>query len=415
MTLILRKKRIVLILTTLTLFVSLFPNISIFGFSSIGSQPNDLILGLLLLPFISMKVLPKNLFVLLITSFFSLFFYILQIGDLNALKSCANYISLWVGSLIFFSIFSHMKIERVIKIIKTAIWVWFIVAALQYFISPTFLSFLLPHQSGSLASGRGVTSLATEPTYYGYTLLLLICIVLLLFKEEERKKYIILLIFQLFIFSISSTAIATFIISLLVYAILKLRFKALLITIFALVTISFILYILLFSENAVFSTSVQNIRLLRLISSILDNPAAFMVIDASGNRRFLAIFFSFIGSINSFLVPHGFGNFDSYIYSSGLLDRYSDLIFFLEPYPRIQSSIGAALFELGIIGLVLILAILKPFTEITKSKITLSMVLFIFLMINPIPFTNSLVHICVGLVSFLAYNNSSIKTYVQTV
>lgn len=385
------------------LFIFLFPNLSILGLDNIGSQPNSIILAVLALPFLNIKRLPLNLTVLLIIAIPAILLIVYSPLNMTTFRSLTNYCSLAFVPLAVYKLLHFLTVEQFKKLLKVGIWIWCFVAIIQLFFNPNFLSFLLPHQSGSLVAGRGVTSLATEPTYYGYYICLFISLVLVFFKRKEKIIYITLLLIQLLFFSISTTAIITIIVSIFLYAFIASNKARMFILGSGVITL-FLFYYIFYIDTSLLNSSLKNIRLVGFIQSVLENPTNVLILDGSGNRRFLGIFLSFRGAMDSFFIPNGYDNFNAYVFSNGVKMRYGYLMSFLKAYPRILSSVGGILFELGLFGIISLIAILSPFLKLKSPHSKLSMIIFFMILLNPVPFTNSIVHLIIGATSCLAFN-----------
>ena len=400
-------------LAMLLVFICMFPNLSLLGLHQIGSQPNDIILCVFLFPFIKWKKAPTNILLLVLVSMFAIGVVLISPKDFNTFRSVVNYFAVFFVPLLVYQMLSHLTFEQFKNVLKLGLLIWFFVGTVQFVYDPNFLSFLLPHQSGSFAGGRGITSMATEPTYYAYALCLILCITLLIFKGKERVKWTALILLQVILYSLSTTAIAGLFLVTGIYFIFssaKVRNTLFL----AMIPIGLILYYFLFINTSFLEAQKENTRILNIVYLAIQNPEAILILDGSGNRRFLAIFLSIYGSFESFFIPHGYGHFNDYIMSPTIRQKFSSVISWLNEYGRIQSSIGAILFELGFMGLVAIYAIVKPFRRIGTEVSKFSMIFFIFLLLNPVPFTNSIVHLVIGVVSFLAFSPGFKKGVLTT-
>ena len=88
---------------------------------------------------------------------------------------------------------------------------WLLVGSVQLLIDASFLQFILYREqsiSDLIESGRGVTSLAPEPTFYGIICVFLAIINQLCFRNEKYYKWILLAcLFQIFVINTQEESI----------------------------------------------------------------------------------------------------------------------------------------------------------------------------------------------------------------
>ena len=286
----------------LLLFFIFFPYLTLVD-TPWSLQPNALFLSILLLMSVKHKKINLNILFLLIVGFISIFISILTFSNIiNSIRSIANYISL---PIIIWAIYIINPSDDKIKIIvKFSAIIYILVAIIQLFVSPGFLSFLVPHQGEAeelLLSGRGVASLTPEPSYFGFIMLLYFFLGFLF-----RDTLLIILMFKnktLFLITIS---------------------------------LIFILIIILFSFLNSSNLDTRSITLMQNIitdgfSSTIDN-------DASATGRLYHITYPITSSFSNFLIPFGY---------NGLPNGDT----------RILSGIAGAIYELGFISFLMLYVI----------------------------------------------------------
>ena len=133
---------------------------------------------------------------------------------------------------------------------------------------------------------------------------------------------------------------------------------------------------------------------------ILENPSNFYLIDASGNDRVAHIFFSLKGALDNFLLPNGFNNWTQYVNSESARNQ----TFFYVSSGRIMSTYGAALYELGVFGLILPVSInIILFRLDIRSRfaiiITINLLLF-----TAIPLAFPILSIFLGYIYYMIKN-----------
>jgi hypothetical protein len=374
-------------------FLAMFPNIVIFGFYSLGIQPNLLIASAVLFPLFFNKSFSIELWIALFVFFFSLVVLFFSSIDFNSFRSIGNYLSIFIIPFVLQKLLFYIDTETFKKIIKVGIWIWLTVGLIQLFIDPVFLGFLLPHISGSLSDGRGVCSLATEPTNYGYNLCFFLIIVIGFFSKKEKYAYVVLILFQLLFLSRSSTSLASLLISFGVLIFFS-SIKNIIIISFSVFIIGFLglSYI-----DTLAPTALEDSRVLSLTAAAVKNPQDILILDGSGNRRFIAIFFSIKGCFDNYGYPRGYNQFDAYMDNEGGNSKFSDLISYLVSYDaRIQSSIGGILFELGFLGGLIILSYYYTYMSSLSMYPKYGLILTIILLLNPVPFSHSLLALTIA-------------------
>ena len=320
--------------------------------------------------------------------------------DFGSILSFSNYVSVLVVPLaVFFTLkfFGGLSYD----FFKRVIYCWGFVGLVQKFIYGNFLSFLLSRSSAvAEANGRGVVSLAPEPTYYGSVILLFLIVYFLNFANRKDYRLLIILIIQLLALSISSTSMLVLLVATGLYFVVvfvNLPVKKILFIVSASVLFTLLIALIapLFSESRVY----------KLVSIFLSKPE-LILLDQSVSERFNAIYFS-IGSLSdNYGIPHGYNAYKDYILKQSQ-DPNNSIFFFnfnKEHYGRILSGFGMGIFELGIFGLLIPLLI---FLSIWKCLSSYS-VLFAYVLFNLILFTamslnNSLILFIIGNMMYISY------------
>jgi hypothetical protein len=316
-------------------------------------QPYALFISIILLLSMKHSKINLNILYLLIVASISLFIAILTYSDvINSIRSIANYISLpiiiWALNII------KPSSDKIKIFVKISAITYTLVGIIQLFILPGFLSFLVPHQGGAeelLLSGRGVSSLTPEPSYFGFIMLLYFFLGLL-FKD---KFLIILSFISIFILAQSITVISCLVFSTTIILMFKNKFNFIF-TIF-LITV---LIITLFSFLNNSSLDTRSITLMQNIitdgfSSTIDN-------DASATGRMFHITYPIISSFSNFLIPFGY---------NGLPNGDT----------RILSGIAGAIYELGFISFIMLYVIYNIVFNNSQLKFNLRLGLGIGLII----------------------------------
>lgn len=292
-------------------------------------QPYALFFSFLFLVTIKHEKIHLNIFYLLIVALSSILIAVIKLSDLiNSLRSVANYISM---PLIIWALYKLNPSSRhVIKFVKLTAIMYFVIGILQLSVLPGFLSFLVPHQAGAefvSSSGRGVSSLTPEPSYFGFIMLLYFFIGII----TKEKLLIIISLFSIVFLSQSFSVISVLVFTLFLFFSLK-SFKTFFISIF----LSLLLISILVSVLNNFSTETRSLLLLSNIFT--DGFSNTIENDASATGRLYHISYPIISSFTSFFVPFGY---------NGLPNGDT----------RILSGIAGAIYELGFFSFILLYVI----------------------------------------------------------
>lgn len=397
----------VILIYTLIIF-SMFPYIEILPLGT-DSQPNALLMALILFPFCCKWKMNRDLVWLFLLMTIGLLVILISPGNFNSIRSFMNYFTLFfVAYVTFFALQRMGGIPY--KLFKGIIYMWFIVGTIQLLIYPDFMSFLTPRGDSELTmkSGRGIVCLAPEPTFYGLTCLIFGIIAYLNFRKmPDIKKIYAIIAIQLFIYSRSSLVIfllmATggFYLILVIFSKKKYLLRVLVgCMIVGMIGIGLINH---YSEN------ISSNRFGMLLLILLENPENFLILDASVNERFIHVFFPLYGFVEHLGLPHGYGMFPDFMERCMNAESFqhliSDYVQNREAPTRIMSGLGSLFYELGFFGFLLIAVLVDSVIQAvdgTKQRIILVFVLLAILL-NAIPFSNPLIPFLIGNLIYLGY------------
>jgi len=389
----------------LLLIFCFFPFLNIFRLPT-DSQPNALFLSIIII-LLNYRQIKEKFPVKLVLFIFIAFlaFILLLFSELNidSIFSFTSYVSLLLIPLaVYISLRKIGGIPK--KIFFYAVLIWGFVAIIQRFVYVDFLSFLLYRNSGAGLMGRGVNSLAPEPTYYGSILALFLIIYFINFSPMKNKYILYIIILQLILLSLSTTIIAIIFATLLIYIlvqILYLRFNKtvifILLSIFSFISVS--LYF--------FNESILETRIYKIAQIFINNPD-IILLDESINERVNHAFFPLISIYDHYGLPNGFNKFQDYIIFK-MKNKSFNVFFYnidLDHYKKIMSAYGAVFFELGILGLAIPFYLYSIFRIVLKSKVFLfSFILLNLLLFTSISLNNSLILFVFGNVLYLKNND----------
>lgn len=350
----------------------------------IDSQPNALIVATIILiinPRFVLYRIPLNLTLLFLIFVIATILLFSSEFTFESFTSYTSYISLIIVPLsVYIALVKQNGLSY--KLFYRVVLIWSFVAFIQKFFLPEFLSFLQFRSSGSGLTGRGVTSLAPEPTYFGTVITLFIIIYFLNSFNKKSKLLLWVLIIDLIFFSISSTIIAVILFSTFIYYFVDfLRFRFTTTRIIILSSVLVIIFILVFLLESI----EPDIRLFKILSIVFSTPE-LILLDESINERLNHALFPVISLYDNYLLPGGYNNFNKYIILKSHQESY--YIFFenlnIDHYKKIMSGFGASIFELGIFGLLIPLFIYSLLSKYLKSD----KVRYLYILLNVLLFTS---------------------------
>lgn len=113
---------------------------------------------------------------------------ILTSPNINGIRILSNYFSLFIISFATYLVLTDLR-RIPYNLFVYIVYIWGIVGLIQLFY-PTFLSFLtLRGAYGGPTYGRGVSSLAVEPTFYGMICVFLMMINYINFRNMPKYKF----------------------------------------------------------------------------------------------------------------------------------------------------------------------------------------------------------------------------------
>lgn len=229
--------------------------------------------------------------------------------------------------------------------IKAFVLLWFVVGAVQILFDREFLSFLVSNYRTNKT--RGVGGLASEPSFYGYVMVFFI----VLSNEFKRGKWLfqIICVLQIVAFAQSAVSFVYLVVFALMFVISEIihfgqrnkreKLKRLLIAVASVVVLTVTVLIVIKTMSHTRFVAVWT-NLFSRLDQIRSLKGLFAV-DGSVALRVEAIIIAFQGFAQMWGFPNGFGR----IQINGI------------EYERIMSGYGAVIYELGILGIILILVI----------------------------------------------------------
>lgn len=316
-----------------------FPYIQILPIGS-DTQPNALLVGLLTIALASRNLrLPVEIWTLGLFALMAAAVYLLDYNSFAAVRSLFGYISLFVISTAAF-VCKRYGFPLRARHLALFVFAWLILGLAQAFIDPDIGTAFLA--DARTTKGRGVVSFAVEPGFYGAMMFF----VLLVLMAEKREVSTVgfLCVLQIVFLAQSSVTLVALLIPAAIYLLLKMN---------VLVKSPYFWggpFVLLILSPSIFQY-FEGSRIGALVSILAEDPELLIIADESGNQRAASIYISISGALDNYLVPQGF---DAYLkYAQSVAWEFRSIFFSISESDRIMSGYGAALFELGIFGLIL--------------------------------------------------------------
>lgn len=352
----------------LFIFFALLPYVN-FGLNGRDSQPwAFLFSGLFLLINFSNKlpVLVYSYLLIPIISVYVWFFYSDLVLDFIVVRAIINYLTFTfclIGFLYFLKEYGFpWKFFIFINLL------YIVIAIIQLYI-PDIVSSIVS-QRGTRESGRGVQSLASEPTSFGLVLFFFsfIYIAAANFKINNGLSYLLAANFFTIIFLAGSSMVIIYMLLALVFIFAFINLKMKILTIFLLYFISFL--VLEYLEGS---------RILFIVNNFADRGLIqYIVFDESINDRLAHVIFSIHGSFLNNLLPGGFNSFPKM--QQELMLVYEGFFYYPNYTASILSFFGAFVYELGIFGYFIMLFIFIHCQN--GSLIRLAAVIYLFIVLN---------------------------------
>ena len=297
------------------------------------TQPWALMMAIIIVTYywLVKRVWYRNVYtnVLLLFLLYCMIIGLLSIPNMTSISSLirsgANYATVFFVTL---ATYYMMKSQGGLKEnwIKIITWIWFLVGFVQKYIYSEFGYMLLTHTR--TRENRGVIALASEPSFYGYMCIFLA--VLALEFNRNRALYLILNLVQIVVFAGSAVSAVYLIIFAITYILTSVA-NGERRGYFAFVSLTAI-GVFLYEEIPWIKDRFQN-RIFQILYNVCYNREALFQ-DNSVTSRLDDIVNSFKGLIEWWGFPHGFSS------------------------TRIMSGYGAMAYELGIVGIIMVLLFL---------------------------------------------------------
>lgn len=331
---------------------------------------------------------------------------------MNGLRSLVGYASVCFISITGYYTFKYIQGKHFIG----AVFIWFFFGLIQLFINKQFGMSLLSRLSTS--EGRGITSLAVEPSFYS-----IICLFFLVLNDVFKakgaysKRVHLVLFFvitsQVF-FARAGVGVVLFMVYLGAKVISSRGVLSLAKGVLGLSAVALLGVLVL---TAVLS--IQFTRIGMLVYSLTHDPIGLMLSDGSTADRLLHILISHLSVFYSYGIGFGLGNWnenamDIASNTGGFVLQLANVNITLSG--RIMSGWGTAIFELGIVGIFFMISFLflmrkgfKRTSNEMKSVYLSSAITIYFTMLMAVPISFPLFGYVIGVFAYLQ-TKENVKT-----
>ena len=380
------------------IFFSLLPWVN-FGLNYRDSQPWPLLFGsIFLLTSFKNTFYQKDIFIFLLPLIAMIVWLLFSINilDFVALRALVNYSTISICLFAFLIFFRKYEFPMGLFIGINIIYL--VVGVIQLYNPDIVSSIVISRGLGE--TGRGVTSLAPEPTFFGIFLFFISFIYLVQSEFKPSYKICILIflnIIAIILLSKSSTVLLFILLSIPVILVTRLSLIALIVTILLSVLSAYVFYYFL-----------EDTRIMFLLELFAEQGITKLIfIDASVNDRVANVIYPIHGFyLNNFL-PSGFHSFtQTHAY---LNDYYLGFFNYGSGSTSILSYLGAFLYELGFMGLFFLMWIFIRMQNGTFSTF-IDSILFFILLNSSIPPSFPLIPIIISL--FIINNERDRFNYI---
>jgi len=315
--------------------------------------------------------LPRLVWLLAVPPVAAISLVLLDNASLFAMRASLTYVSLFTVTAVTCIAWQSLKYRLMLRqFVPLATYTWFIAGLIEIF-EPRFFSVIISNLS--IDADRGVTGLATEPSFYGIYCFMLMGLNYL--ANNNNKKIFFFLVFQIVFFAQSSITLVFLLIFIIYWVLFYLSLRTI---VAAAVAMSFLAVVFDYLLS-----QMHDSRVSYLVLRVLEDPWSLILIDTSINARIGHVLFSILGFFDNYGVPRGFDHFSEYVMTK---INYVDFLWLgsLDSGLKIMSGYGGAFFELGVFGVVIFLVVSIAIVQHFRRQLRRQL-LFLFL-INTVMF-----------------------------
>jgi hypothetical protein len=306
--------------------------------------------------------------------------------DFMLIRGILSYLTFSLGILVLYAMFCKGSLPNTHVFIS--INVLYLAIALMQKMGISSFEFLSPNR-GALSSGRGVTSMAAEPTFYGMVIYFLSLAYYLESKfNNVRNRYSHFIFYSVSLVNIFLSASSMVLVWCLLTLVSQIKNKYLIISIPIVILLTYAALIWF-----------PDFRFSRLVYILINSGLYDLLTDGSVNERVSAVIFPYIGNFNNIILPSGFHAYE--VLSSSL--RNSIELFDWGSGGKIMNFIGAFIFELGIFAAFIHVIFITSLHKLQIFNVKYILLLF-FILNTSIPVASGYIAFFYALVFYRCFN-----------
>jgi hypothetical protein len=305
------------------------------------------------------------------------------------IRAFAGYFGLMLVFLAFYDILKRYGFQEKLFIFVNLLWL--IIAIIEIWL-PEFVSSISITRT---SAGRGVTSLAPEPTFFAIYLIFSSWLLLVGRDYKVSKSISIILvanILAIIFLARSSMGLLFLCVAGLIYVIYSICVRK--IQISSIILVCFALFLSIYFIE-IFLADTRLLNMITLVSgtSFIDVAR----VDASINARLEHVILPFHAMVENIFLPYGYYGFSE---TRNLLIQYYDGFFWYGGGDKIMSWIGSFVFDMGLVGLMLVFGFLSLAMNIRGWRRRWEVTLLFFYLLAAIPIGFTLVPLLVAAMCF---------------
>lgn len=398
--------------SNILLFLVLFPYFSLV-YTPFDTQPFAVIFSILIFSILLIRKDNNLSFPFPLWALFLIFIYALGIFFINSnyyygMRSLTGYASVFFITFASYKTFKFVNVKNYIFYI----YIWLFFGVVQLLFNKNFGKWLVPRMSTSV--GRGVTSLAVEPSYYATICIFALILNELFYRNAKYNYKVYCLVMYILIFQIIISFSGSGFLFLLVFFFSKCislifferGIKKYRMLFSSIIVLSLIILLFLYLP------ALQHTRAGILLKNVLKDPLTLLFTDQSVADRISHILLSFYSLFYSYGIGLGLGTWGDYsnlltTSAGGRIEEIANM--WLSTGSRIMSGWGSTIYEIGIFGVLFIIVFLwimfagSRRNKEMKSVYFISMLTMGFVMLMAVPIAFPLFGYTLGAFLYYAY------------
>lgn len=271
------------------------------------------------------------------------FVYFCAYLSLPAARSLVSYLSPVAGGVVVYNLLkSRNGLNALVKLSFWAFWVYVLCGFAQYFTNPEIFDVILNVRT---SSSRGVTSLTSEPNYFGAMSFFFFAILHTYGTQTQSNIGFALLCVVNLVLATSAISLLLFLLAVISFFQEKLKvygWPKYSIPIFTLIALMFLL-------QSIGSGKLElSPRMYHILTSVAAFDFRLLFIDGSASGRFSSIFMAIYGSLQNFMLPTAPGSYESFYARE--IGQFRHIFPFGNPTEQPMTGLGIYIYDFGLLG-----------------------------------------------------------------